>query len=79
MPVRGSRLAAEAAITGDASRAGRIWGAVEAEEEEAGPGGMWRQHRGEYATIVLSVAGKEFERARAHGRLLTLANAAGVE
>ena len=74
-----AELAAEAAITGDASRAGRIWGAVEAEEEEAGPGGMWRQHRGEYATIVLSVAGKEFERARAHGRLLTLANAAGVE
>ncbi len=74
-----AELAAQAAVTGDASRAGRIWGAVEADEEDAGPVGMWAQHRDEYATLVLSAAGEEFDRARTEGRLLTLARAAGGE
>ena len=70
-----AELALQAAVSGDESRAGRIWGALEAEEEEAGPAGMWRQHRDGYATVVLSVDSGEFERARAEGRLQTLANA----
>jgi predicted ATPase len=64
-------LARFAAGDGRAERAGRLWGAIEAEEAR-GPLGQWERGRDEYAGPVLAVASPEFEAARAAGRLLGL-------
>ncbi|HEY7690943.1 MAG TPA: tetratricopeptide repeat protein [Gaiellaceae bacterium] len=64
-------LARFAASRGDAARAGRLWGAIEAEEAR-GPLGQWDVGREEYAEPVLVAAGPEFEAARAAGRTLAL-------
>ncbi|MFN2470786.1 MAG: adenylate/guanylate cyclase domain-containing protein [Gaiellaceae bacterium] len=68
-------LAAAAGRQGDAERAGRLWGAVEAEEGRSRVG-QWEDFRGDFEAQVLTAAGEEFERARAAGRLLTLDDAA---
>jgi tetratricopeptide (TPR) repeat protein len=66
-----AHVARNAAVRGDADRAGRIWGAVEAEEERA-PVGQWEAERQEYADGVFAADGAEFERAREDGRRLSL-------
>ena len=67
-------LARFAATGGRAERAGRLWGAIEAEEAR-GPLGQWEKERDEYAAPVLAAAGPEFDAARAAGRALTLGEA----
>jgi predicted ATPase/class 3 adenylate cyclase len=52
-------------------RAGRLWGAVEAEEARA-PLGGWETMREEYANVVLERADERFEQGRAAGRALSL-------
>jgi predicted ATPase len=60
-----------AAAQGDIARAGRLWGAIEAEESRA-PLGNWDQMRDEYAAAIVASGGAEFETARRAGRALTL-------
>jgi tetratricopeptide (TPR) repeat protein len=69
-----ARLARMAAETGDGERAGRLWGAVEA-EEESGALGAWYDQRERFAPTILAHADAEFERGRAQGRLLALETA----
>ena len=64
-------LAWGAAAGGDAVRAGRLWGALEAEERRA-PIGQWEVEREEYQQRLRPVDGAEFEQARAEGRALSL-------
>jgi predicted ATPase len=63
-------LARFAVADGRFERAGRLWGAIEAEEARA-PVGQWEHNREEYAASVVA-AGPEFEAARAAGRTLAL-------
>jgi tetratricopeptide (TPR) repeat protein len=72
-----AELASAAATLGDASTAGRMWGAIE-REEAAGATGQWPPYRAEHEERVLQAAGTAFEEARAEGRLLTLAEAAAL-
>jgi hypothetical protein len=65
-----AHIARNAAVRGDASRAGRLWGALEAEAERA-PVGQWEAEREKYAEGVLAAEGPEFERACAEGRRLS--------
>jgi predicted ATPase len=69
-----ARLARTAAETGQDERAGRLWGALEA-EEEGGALGAWYGQRERFAPAVLAHAGPEFDRGRAEGRLLSLETA----
>jgi predicted ATPase/class 3 adenylate cyclase len=69
-----ARLARIAAETGQEELAGRLWGAVEA-EEETGALGAWYGQRDRFAPAILAHTGPEFERARAEGRLLSLETA----
>jgi predicted ATPase/class 3 adenylate cyclase len=64
-------LARSAAETGQAARAGRLWGAVEAEEARS-PVGQWEDERDNYAEPILAHAGPEFERGRRDGWNLSL-------
>ena len=73
-----AELAAAAALRGDAAPAGRLWGAIES-EESAAPIGQWPGQRAEYEEAVMRAAGPEFERGREEGRVLSLAEAAGLE
>ena len=63
-------LARIATVRDDAERAGRLWGAIEAEEGRGTPG-IWDRHRATYAEPVLADVGTDFEAGRAEGRLLT--------
>jgi hypothetical protein len=63
-------LAALAAAEGKQTRAGRLWGAVEA-IEESGEAALSEQDRARYAA-VLPPADADFEAARVEGRALTL-------
>lgn len=67
-------LARVAADAGEADRAGRLWGAVDAEAER-GPIGQWESERDEYAAHVLRVAGVDFDREREAGRRMSLDDA----
>ena len=70
-----AELAWAAAQTGDPVRAGRLWGAIEAEAER-GRIGQWEEgERDEYAAHLVPVAGPEFDRGVATGRALPLAEA----
>ena len=64
-------LAWAIAEKGDRARAGRLWGAVEAEEER-GPIGQWEHEREKYAARVLAHGGPELERGLEEGRRLSL-------
>jgi predicted ATPase len=64
-----------AAARGDAGRAGRLWGAIEAEEKR-GPIGQWEDERATYAARLSAVEGQEFDEARAKGARLSLEQAA---
>jgi predicted ATPase/class 3 adenylate cyclase len=55
---------------GELERAGRLWGAIEAEEER-GPIGQWERYRDEYAEHVLPHRSPELERGLAEGRRLS--------
>jgi predicted ATPase len=59
---------------GRVDRAGRLWGAIEAEESR-GPLGHWDSERDEVAAIVVTPS-PEFEQGRASGRSLSLDEAA---
>ncbi|HLM36227.1 MAG TPA: tetratricopeptide repeat protein [Gaiellaceae bacterium] len=65
-----AHMARNAAFRGDADRAGRLWGALEAEAERA-PVGQWEAEREKYAGGVSAVDGPEFERACEEGRRLS--------
>ena len=69
--------AAAAAAVGRTELAGRLWGAIEAEEAR-GRVGQWEDYRDEYATAVLEHADADFERARAEGARLSLDEAADL-
>jgi predicted ATPase len=70
--VRGlARLARIAAERGEPERAGRLWGAVEAEEAR-GPIGAWENERDRFERPVLAHAGPELEGGRGEGRRLRL-------
>jgi hypothetical protein len=65
-------LARFAAADGNKARAGRLWGAVEAEEARR-PIGTWERHqRGQFAEAVLTNPSVEFDAARSAGRRLSL-------
>jgi predicted ATPase/DNA-binding SARP family transcriptional activator len=64
-------LADLAARSGRRAHAGRLWGAIEAEEAR-GPIGAWEQDREQAERALLAAAGPDFDAARAEGRLLTL-------
>jgi predicted ATPase/class 3 adenylate cyclase len=65
-------LARTAAGRGDATRAGRLWGAVEGEEAR-GTCGLWdEEEREELEGPIIALSGPEFEQARLRGRLLML-------
>jgi predicted ATPase len=63
-------LASFATAAGRPERAGRLWGAIEAEEMR-GPIGQWERNREEYAAKIL-LSSPEFEAARSAGRRLSL-------
>ena len=68
------QLAWISSVRGDVSRAGRLWGAVEAEEARA-PVGQWEDERETYAERVLGAGGPERERSRRLGRGVSFTNA----
>jgi predicted ATPase/class 3 adenylate cyclase len=63
-----------AALDGLAERAGRLWGAIEAEERR-GRIGQWELQRADYLAKLERVYGTDFEQGRAEGQLLTLDDA----
>jgi predicted ATPase/class 3 adenylate cyclase len=64
-------LAWAAAEAEEVERAGRLWGAIEAEAAR-GPIGQWESESDEYAAHLMSVTGPEFDRAAEAGRRLAL-------
>ena len=72
-----AKLAVIAAERGDAERAGRLWGAIESEQASR-PVRQWENRREELEALVLRVDGPAFARARTKGRLLSIAEAAGL-
>ena len=64
-------FAAIAAQRGDATLAGRLWGAIENEQAGA-PLGGWRRHREECQVRVRTAPGPAFDRGYNEGRNLTL-------
>ena len=67
-------LARIAAEQGDSARAGRLWGAIEAEEAR-GRIGRWEDARDELARTILGGTGPEFERGRLEGQATSLEEA----
>ena len=72
MVVSVAQFAWIASARGDQARAGRLWGAVEAEERRA-PVGQWEGEREKYLAPVLG--GRDLEPFRSQGRGLSLAAA----
>jgi predicted ATPase/class 3 adenylate cyclase len=68
-----ARVARLAASGGEDEKAGRLWGAIEAEESR-GRVGQWERQREEHASTVVKDS-PEFERGRAAGRSLSLEEA----
>jgi tetratricopeptide (TPR) repeat protein len=68
-------LALAARAAGDAERAGRLWGAIEAEHERS-PHRGWPSRRDDFARHVLEPNCAELERGLALGRRMTLDEAA---
>ena len=64
-------LAWHSAETSAPERAGRLWGAIEAEEERGGRVGEWEEYRPELEQHLRVAEGAEFEAARAEGRALS--------
>ncbi len=74
-----AELAVIAAAGADSARAGLLWGAVETELSSGRLGGRWEQHSEQLEASVLSADGPVFQQARAEGRLLSIAQAAGLK
>ena len=68
-----AELTVIAAERGDAEQAGRLWGAIESEQASR------PNHREELEALVPGVDGPAFARARTEGRLLSIAEAAGLD
>ena len=64
-------FAHRAARRGDAERAGRLWGAVEREEEQGLLPPLWQRQRDDVSEALEGVAGEDFERGRTAGRHLS--------
>jgi predicted ATPase len=64
-------LAWYAAQRRNEERAGRLWGAIEGEEERGGAIGQWEEERAEYEGYARADPGPEFERGRAEGRSMS--------
>jgi hypothetical protein len=73
-----AKLAVIAAERGDAAQAGRLWGAIESEQTSR-PVRQWENDREKLEALVLGVDGPAFARARTEGRLLSIAEAAGLD
>ena len=73
-----AKLAVIAAERGDAEQAGRLWGAIESEQTSR-PVRQWENDREKLEALVLGVDGPAFARARTEGRLLSIAEAAGLD
>ncbi len=69
-----AQLSATAAAQGSLERAGRLWGAVEAEEAR-GPVGAWERERAHLEERILACGNGELERGRTGGRSLSLDDA----
>jgi tetratricopeptide (TPR) repeat protein len=69
-----ARLALIAATTNQLERAGRLWGAVQAEEARA-PTGIWQTERATYEDALPGYANEVFRAGEAAGRELSLAAA----
>ena len=69
-----SRLGALAARAGEPERAGKLWGAVEAEAIRD-PYGLWDELRTSFEQAVVAAEGPEFEIGRTQGQHLTLEQA----
>jgi predicted ATPase/class 3 adenylate cyclase len=70
-----AELACAAAMSGQPEHSGRLWGAIEAAEDEA-PLGLWRKQRTSYVDALAGVArDAAFERGRVEGQLLSLPDA----
>jgi predicted ATPase len=63
-----------AADAGEAERAGRLWGAIEAEAGRS-PIGQWEAERDEYVARLAPVTGEDFDRGVEEGRRMTLDDA----
>ena len=66
-----ARIASIAVARRNLTRAGRLWGGIEAEEAR-GSLGIWERKREDLAAPVLAASGAEFERGRVAGHRLTL-------
>jgi predicted ATPase len=75
---RVAMLAALAARRSDAKRSGRLWGAVEARQQQD-PLETWEMIRDRFEPGVREAAGNEFDEGRTAGRRLTLADAVEEE
>ena len=73
-----AELAIIAAERKDSTRAGLLWGAVEA-EASVGRVGQWEQEVAELEALVLRADGPRFSQARAEGKLLSIPQAAELE
>ena len=73
-----AKLAVIAAERGDAEQAGRLWGAIESDQTSR-PVRQWENDRERLEAVVLGVDGPAFARARTEGRLLSIAEAAGLD
>ncbi len=67
-------LAWAAAEAGDAERAGRLWGAIDAEAGR-GPIGQWEAQRDDYAAHLSGVTGADFDHGFETGRRMALDDA----
>ena len=71
-----------ASRAGEPERAGRLWGALEAEHDRSPINtrfGSWADVEADHADVLRSVAGAAFESGRARGRLLSLEEACALE
>ena len=70
-------LARAAALCDDPTHAGRLWGAIE-REEQRGPIGQWEGERETYAAAIMAQSSPDFEHARSDGWHLTLDEAVAL-
>jgi hypothetical protein len=73
-----AQLAVISAQRGQAERAGRLWGAIESEHAPR-PVPGWEARRAELEGQLLRAHETAFARARKEGRLLSIAQAAGLD
>jgi predicted ATPase len=67
-----AKLAWHAALTGSSRRAGRLWGAIEAEEARGGRVGQWEEDRTYYEERARAGSDPDFEQGRVGGSAMSL-------